>query len=140
ISSKPASDWELTDGVDLSIFKDTVFYLAFTYACQTDGAYRLYYDDIRIRQENTGIVGRYAKTIGAKVLGSVSHQRLHLQIIADENMALKVYAYDLQGRVLAANPLKIEKGRTDYFMTLPPLSAGMYFLKLEGGGDALFLR
>lgn len=140
ISSEPASDWELTDGVDLSFFKNTVFYLAFTYACQTDGAYRLYYDDIRIRQENTGITNNKVMKIGAKVLGGVRHQQLHLQVVAQEDIALGVCAYDLQGRVLCESPLTIKKGNADYTISLPPLSSGMYFLKLEGREEALFLR
>ena len=140
ISSEPASDWELMNGIDLSAFKDSSFYLAFTYACPTDGAYRLYYDDILIQQENTGIIDNKMMKIGAKVLGLVRHQQLHLQIVAEERMVLNVFAYDLQGRVLCEKPLMIKKGRVDYTMTLPSLSAGMYFLKLKGREDALFLR
>lgn len=140
ISSEPASDWELMNGIDLSAFKDSVFYLAFTYACQTDGAYRLYYDDIRIQQENTGITDNKVMETGAKVLGFADHQRLQLQIVAKAQADLNIYGYDLQGRILFERPLSVKQGIGNYTITIPEMSAGMYFLKLEGGGNAMFLR
>lgn len=140
ISSEPAPDWELVNGIDLSTFKNSVFYLAFTYACQTDGAYKLYYDDIRIQQENTGITDNKAMETGAKVLGFADHQRLQLQIVAKAQADLDIYGYDLQRRILFERPLSVKQGIGNYTITIPELPAGMYFLKLEGGGNAMFLR
>lgn len=140
ISSEPASDWEFVNGIDLSAFKDSAFYLAFTYACQTNGAYKLYYDDIRIQQENTGMRENKAMTIGARVLGFAGHQQLRLQIVAQYQAALEIYGYDLQGKILFERSLKVRKGQADYTIAIPALSAGMYFMKLESRKNALFLR
>lgn len=139
MNEEPDNQWNLIDGIDLTEYKNQPFYLAFTYACARNGAYKLFYDDIRI-QVPTHILFHPPKHFSVKVLGMPRDEVLHLRIDSDKPRKIQLMIYNLQGQRLWRRSLMIPEGISSPLFSLPGLASGIYLLRLTDKEDDALIR
>lgn len=128
INGQPANNWEQIEGVDLSPWKNQIFYLAFTYACSTNGAYKLFYDDIKI-QEPTKILNSQLKAFDFKVVGSPKPDELTLFFESPRPEAIILVVYDIHGRQLLRKKCWVSRGQSLQKLALPNFAQGFYSIQ-----------
>ncbi|OJV54919.1 MAG: hypothetical protein BGO31_16400 [Bacteroidetes bacterium 43-16] len=132
MSSAPDSNvWRAVQNIDLSAYKSTPFYLAFTYECGTNGAYELTYDDIKV-QEATSIKTVKGANMGIQVLGEATTNQINLNIDMKATENIELQLFDLLGRKVAAQKANLQSGANRVSFTNLNLNAGMYVIRVIG--------
>lgn len=139
INAAPASQWNLMDGIDLSAFQNQLFYLAFTYSCATDGAYKLFYDDIKI-QSPTAVLSIIPKSFSVTVLGIPIDGVLHLEFNSVSAQKLQLVIYNLQGQRLLHQSLRISEGTSRSSLPLSVVASGIYLLRVTNQRESALVR
>lgn len=124
--------WSQVSGISLSNIKSTPFYLAFTYACGTDSAYELTYDDIVVDFVNSAFKP-LNNQIDVKVLGAASSNLINLGINFKKNTQATIAIYDMAGRRVYNTQLSVTEGNYNYAITNANLNAGMYVIRVTDG-------
>jgi len=137
MSYAPAEDiWTQVNGIDLTDFKGTPFHLAFTYACDTSGAYELSYDDIKVEDNPLGIITPSSRHIGLKVLGEAASGTIHLGIDLTEAGNLNIQMYDMTGRIVCKQNTRGKPGNQRVTLNNINVPEGIYFIKVWVNGDS----
>lgn len=133
MASAPDSNvWKAVQNIDLTTYKGTPFYLAFTYECTTaSGAYELTYDDIKV-EEATGIKTVKGANMGIQVLGEATTNQINLNIDMKANDNIELQLFDLLGRKVAAQKATVQGGANRVSFTNLNLNAGMYVIRVIG--------
>jgi len=121
--------WSQVTGIDLTAYKGTPFYLAFTYECGTTGTYELTYDDIKV-ENATGIKTVNGATLGIQVLGEATTNQINLNVDAKANDNIELQLFDLLGRKVATQKANIQSGANRLSFTGLNLNAGMYVIRV----------
>ncbi|RYD98076.1 MAG: T9SS type A sorting domain-containing protein [Sphingobacteriales bacterium] len=131
LNNAPAGEntWSQVTGIDLTAYKNTPFYLAFTYECGTTGTYELTYDDIKV-ENATGIKTVKGANLGIQVLGEATTNQINLnvEVKAGENIELQLF--DLLGRKVATQKANVQAGANRLSFTGLNLNAGMYVIRV----------
>ena len=136
MGNTPALDtWEQISGIDLTPYKATPFYLAFTYTCGTTGAYELTYDDIVVANKTLGIFSPNRGKLALQVLGDATASAINLGITLDKAGELGVQIFDLTGRRVHHENIKVNSGKSVYTITNTNLQSGMYVIRVSNGAD-----
>lgn len=121
--------WSQVTGINLTAYKGTPFYLAFTYECGTTGTYELTYDDIKV-ENPTGIKTVNGATLGVQVLGEATTNQINLNVEAKANDNIELQLFDLLGRKVATQKANIQSGANRLSFTGLNLNAGMYVIRV----------
>ena len=135
LSTDPALTWEQITGIDLSAYKATPFYLAFTYTCGTTGAYELTYDDIKVANKTVGIFSPSRGQLALQVLGDATAAAINLGISLEKAADLSVQIFDLAGRRVHHENVKANSGKGVYTIANTGLQAGMYVIRISNGAE-----
>lgn len=130
-TDKPDTAWELISGIDLSAYRNTPFYLAFTYASESDGAYELSYDDILISEKPSGINSPSATDLNLKVLGEANRSQVLLQIEVPQATTASIIVYDMQGRTVFNDLRDLLAGENNVSINYGNINAGMYVIRIN---------
>lgn len=125
--------WDQISGIDLTAYKSSPFYIAFTYNCGTDGAYELTYDDIKVQEKTVGIFGTQRGQIGLQVLGDATPNAIQLGISLQKSADLTAQIFDMTGRKVYSQALKASNGRGVYTLANTGLRAGTYVIRISNG-------
>lgn len=123
--------WSQVTGIDLTAYKGTPFYLAFTYECGTTGTYELTYDDIKVA-EPTSIKTVKGANMGIQVLGEATTNQINLNIDMKANDNIELQLFDLLGRKVATQKAMVQGGANRVSFTSLNLNAGMYVIRVIG--------
>jgi len=137
---KPDTAWELVSGIDLSAYRNTPFYLAFTYTSVSDGAYELSYDDILIREKPSEVEHTSPAEMYIRVLGVASRNCILLEIATPEATVAFVSIYDMQGRRVYDSQRKLIAGASVLHLDNCNLNAGMYVVRVNAGAGAAAVK
>ncbi|GEM_PF-467132 len=131
LNNAPTGDntWSQVTGINLTAYKATPFYLAFTYECGTTGTYELTYDDIKV-ENPTGIKTINGATLGVQVLGEATTNQINLNVEAKANDNIELQLFDLLGRKVATQKANIQSGANRLSFTGLNLNAGMYVIRV----------
>lgn len=129
----PNNTWGQISNVDLTAYKGTPFYLAFTYACGDQGAWELTYDDIVVEDNTTGIGNMSKGNLKATVLGFASSNQIKLSIQTEKASKITAEVYDMTGRILHTETFQTNGGQSIYNLSNMNLSAGMHIIRLSDG-------
>ncbi len=133
-SGDPDTTWTQVQNINLAPYKATPFYMAFTYSCDTTGAYELTYDDIQT--SNTTAIGSIKNNnIGAQVLGDASRTQILLDVNLIQNAKTTISIFDMQGRKVAINNYNLHLGNNKVELKNMNLNAGMYIIHISNGTD-----
>lgn len=136
MGNTPALDtWEQISGIDLTPYKSTPFYLAFTYTCGTTGAYELTYDDIVVANKTVGIFSPNRGKLALQVLGDATASAINLGISLEKAADLGVQIFDLTGRRVHHENIKMNSGKGVYTISNTSLQPGMYVIRVTNGAD-----
>jgi hypothetical protein len=129
----PSEDWMPVSDIDLTPYKNTPFFLAFTYSCGEHGAYELSYDDIKVEDETLGINITKERGPDCKVIGTATTAGFTLSITNSkpENFTLEIM--DINGRSGYKRSLKTVAGSGMYTINDAVLLPGFYFIRLYNG-------
>jgi hypothetical protein len=133
MSYRPDADiWSQVTGIDLTDFKSTPFFLAFTYACDTGGAYELSYDDIKVTDNPLNIVSPQKENIDFKVLGEATSEGIILDFNLFSNAGLNIRMYDMTGRIVFCRQnAKGKAGHQQILMENSNIHTGLYIIKVQ---------
>lgn len=133
MASAPDSNvWKAVQNIDLTAYKTTPFYLAFTYECTVaGGAYELTYDDIKV-DEPTSIKTVKGANMGIQVLGEATTNQINLNIDMKANDNIELQLFDLLGRKVATQKATLQGGANRVSFTNLNLNAGMYVIRVIG--------
>lgn len=128
--------WSQVQNIDLTAYKATPFYLAFTYTCDTNGAYELTYDDIQVvNMPVSGIFSPSKGSISIKVLGEALPNRINLGIDLTANADLNIQMYDMTGRIVCQQAIKGRAGSQTYTINPANITAGTYVVRVLNGSN-----
>jgi hypothetical protein len=133
----PANTWTKISDIDLTAYKNTPFYLAFTYSCADSGAYILYYDDIKVAEHPLAIPEIQNALPGLKILGRAHPNKIRLAITLKKAAAVKIEVYDISGRKLYYELLSCPAGRSIQLISGLEIKPGIYFIR---GGTTSGMR
>ncbi|MBL7706256.1 MAG: T9SS type A sorting domain-containing protein [Taibaiella sp.] len=130
LATAPAEDtWTQISNVNLTAYKSTPFYLAFTYECGTTGTYELAYDDIKV-ENATSIKTVNGATVGIQVLGEPTTNQINLNVEVKANENIELQLFDLLGRKVATQKATVQAGANRLSFTSLNLNAGMYVIRV----------
>lgn len=133
LASAPDSNvWSQVKDINLTAYKNTPFYLAFTYDCGTTGAYELTYDDIKVENKTTSINTVKGASVDLQVLGMPSYNSIDLNIDMKNSDKLEISVFDMMGRKVAVRNYNAQAGSNRVSLTDLNLSAGMYVIQVMG--------
>ncbi|HLU17086.1 MAG TPA: choice-of-anchor J domain-containing protein [Edaphocola sp.] len=134
LAQDPAGDnvWSSINNINLTPYKNTPFYLAFTYECGDDGAYELTYDDIII-ENFTSIKPVHAATIGVNVIGEPSHNNIDLNIFMNAAESVTVQVFDMMGRQIASQNAHLAAGANQVSINGVGFNSGVYVIRVVAG-------
>ncbi|WP_118952172.1 T9SS type A sorting domain-containing protein [Taibaiella helva] len=136
MSNMPATDtWEQISGIDLTPYKGSNFYLAFTYECNTSGAYELTYDDIKVQEKTVGIFGTQRGQLALQVLGDATPDAIQLGISLQKSANLTAQIFDMTGRMVYSQALNASNGHGVYTLANTGLRAGTYVIRITNGTE-----
>ncbi|WP_118975558.1 T9SS type A sorting domain-containing protein [Taibaiella koreensis] len=136
MGTTPTADtWEQVAGIDLTPYKSSPFYIAFTYNCGTDGAYELTYDDIKVQNKTVGIFGTNRGQLALQVLGDATANAIQLGISLEKAADVTAQVFDMTGRKVYSQALKVNSGRGVYTLSNTGLQAGMYVIRITNGAE-----
>ncbi|KAA5534676.1 T9SS type A sorting domain-containing protein [Taibaiella lutea] len=131
MSHRPDADiWSQVNGIDLTDFKGTPFFLAFTYACDTGGAYELSYDDIKVTDNPLNIITPATGNIGLKVLGEATSEKIILDFNLTSDTDLSIRMYDMTGKIVYQQNNKGKAGHRQILIENANIHAGLYIIKM----------
>jgi len=133
MASAPDSNvWSQVKDINLTAYKNTPFYLAFTYECGTNGAYELTYDDIKVENKTTGINTVKGASVDLQVLGMPTYNTIELNIDMKNSDKLEIGVFDMMGRRVAVRNHNAQAGSNRVSLTDLNLSTGMYVIQVMG--------
>lgn len=133
LASAPDSNvWSQVKDINLTAYKNTPFYLAFTYECGTTGAYELTYDDIKVENKTTGINTVKGASVDLQVLGMPTYNTIELNIDMKNSDKLEISVFDMMGRRVAVRNHNAQAGSNRVSLTDLNLSTGMYVIQVMG--------
>ncbi len=135
-SDMPDTVWTPVSEIDLSAYRNTPFYLAFTYTCVTDGAYELTYDDIKISAGNVGIRNHSQNDSGIRVLGAATPNNILLQVSTAKAANATFSIYDMQGRRVYNHIHALNSGSNIIAINDCNLNAGIYIIRVSPGAGS----
>lgn len=121
--------WTQISNINLTSYKSTPFYLAFTYECGTTGTYELAYDDIKV-ENGTSIKTVNGATVGIQVLGEPTTNQINLNVEVKANENIELQLFDLLGRKVATQKATVQAGANRLSFTSLNLNAGMYVIRV----------
>lgn len=136
----PDTAWELVDGIDLSAYRNTPFYLAFTYATESDGAYELSYDDILVSESPAGMHSPFWDEMTLRVLGEASSNHILLQVAIPKAAGALLTIYDMQGRSVYDDHRMLKAGNNTLLIDNSNLHAGMYVIRITSASAAAVVK
>jgi len=131
-AAPPLDSWAEISDIQLIDFKDSPFYLAFTYTCGDAGTYALSYDDIRI-QDGSSIAATGRGAIDLYVLGQATRNNIRLQINLQAPADLQIQVLDLSGRIIHTQSTTATAGSNQVLITPGTLQGGLYIIKVQQG-------
>jgi hypothetical protein len=126
----PLEDWTPIADIDLAPYKNTQFFLAFTYGCGTNGAYELIYDDIKVTDEALAIQAIQHDRLNLKVVGDAIANGINLAITYRKDANFNLNIFDLAGKNLYKSQLDIKAGKGIYQIRDAGLLPGMYIIRI----------
>lgn len=142
IEGIPATDnWTQLTGIDLAPYKNTPFYLAFTYQCGTDGAYELTCDDITITEKSTLDIGvRRRQDLDMQVLGTATPGLIRLAVATERPSPLLLDIFNLDGRQVYSKKINTTAKKEMITLSGTGLPAGMYFIRARNYNEQVQLK
>jgi hypothetical protein len=132
MSHAPAADvWSQVNDIDLTDFKNTPFFLAFTYVCDTGGAFELSYDDIKVTDNPLGIKAPATENISLKVLGDATPDKILLSLDLTTPAGLNIRMYDMTGRTVYQKNTKGKAGHQQIMIENTNVLPGLYIIKVQ---------
>lgn len=141
MNGKPAGDntWAQINDIDLTPYKSTPFHIAFTYACDTNGAYELTYDDVKVTEAPVtppnSIYNISKGSIGIKVIGQATTRQINLIIATKQADKLQIEITDMTGKKLYTSSIQASAGEHIYNIQDFNLNAGLYVIKINNSMD-----
>lgn len=133
MTAAPAYYWTPVTGILLDAFKHTPFYLAFTYANTTEGAYEVIYDDISVSNESiTLTTSKKVSNIGFAICGIPDQSQINVCFEPRAASVLQAGIYDMTGRKAHHEEIRLPAGKSTYVIHTA-LSAGLYLLQVNDG-------
>ncbi|RQO30897.1 hypothetical protein DBR32_09300 [Taibaiella sp. KBW10] len=132
LGSVPDTTWKQIKDISLTAYKNTAFYLAFSYECGTAGAYELTYDDIQVQNSTTGINTVKGASVNLQVLGMPTRNTINMNVELKSNDNLEINVYDLIGRKVATQNYAAKAGNNTVVLNNLNLSSGMYVIQVTG--------
>lgn len=126
----PVNEWLNVDGIDLSAYKNSKFFLAFTYKCDSTGAFEISYDDIKI-QDATAINVVKNQNVGVNVIGKATRSEIILQCNLGKAGMLGIQLIDLTGRVVEVKQILAIKGENRIALNNLSLNGGLYVIRVQ---------
>lgn len=131
----PAMEWMPVSDIDLSPYKNTPFFLAFTYSCGEHGAYELSYDDIEVQDETLGIAALTPESyFDLRIIGEASAGYIQLSIAAKKALPVTVDIFDRNGKLLFKKVLQVHEGTGFYALKDTGLLPGLYVIRAYNAG------
>lgn len=127
----PSEEWMPISDIDLTPYKTTPFFLAFTYSCGEKGAYELSYDDIKVQDETLGILTTLANDMELRIIGEANEAMIRLGITTPKAELLYVRMFDYMGRTVYQTQLKTAAGSKVYEYNNIHLLPGLYIVRLN---------
>jgi hypothetical protein len=132
---EPSDNWAPIADIDLSPYKGSPFFLAFTYSCGEQGAYELDYDDIKVEDEALKIDERRSTPFSLKVLGEATGQSINFSVTAAKKMVLNINICDLNGRSCFQTMVNVRDNQNTYTANNSGLKPGLYIIKAWNAGS-----
>lgn len=129
MTEDPVAEWTPIADIDLIPYKNTPFFLAFTYSCGTDGAYELSYDDIRVTDETLSASGPEYAPVGLQVIGTATGACIMMAITSGKTSVLDLNLSDMTGRNVYQKQLSVQAGKGVYPILNTGLLPGLYVLR-----------
>ncbi|MFT4062603.1 MAG: choice-of-anchor J domain-containing protein [Edaphocola sp.] len=134
IASAPDSNVWTSLYADLTQYKATPFYLAFTYvSSSSESTYELTYDDIAIADYDLGILQTRNNALGLKVLGDASNNDIVLSLEGQKAENMDVGIFDMTGRKVYAHTFAVKKGNNVLHIGSNTFNKGMYLIRINNG-------
>lgn len=131
IIDDPIEDWTPIADIDLIPYKNTPFFLAFTYSCGENGAYELIYDDIQVADEALAIQTVQQDHLNLQVIGEVTTNNINLAVTYHRNATFNLNIFDLTGKTLYKGELNIKAGKGMYEVKDVALLPGIYIIRIN---------
>ncbi len=131
MTASPANYWTPVTDISLDSIKYQPFYLAFTYRCDTSGAYEILYDDILISNKTLFLPATKQDGFEARLITpdpGVSSFRL--RISSSEHAPLLYQVVEASGRSLFQGTLTLHKGVHIYDIPGGSFASGLYYIQL----------
>jgi len=125
-----ANSWSEINGIDLTNYKSTPFYLAFTYECGTSGAWELSYDDIKI-QNPTSIAAQNNGGLDIRVLGIPTTSQIILGLSMEYAGMVNAKIIDMTGRMVHFKNFQVSSGQSTHTISNLSLNSGIYVILLS---------
>lgn len=129
----PLEDWTPIADIDLAPYKDTPFFLAFTYSCGVNGAYELIYDDIKVMDEALAIPAVQHSRLYLQVVGAATTGCINLAVTYYKDASFSLTIFDLSGKNLYKSQLDIKVGKAIYPIKTTGLMPGIYLIRINNG-------
>lgn len=124
----PGEEWNLVNDINLSAYKDTPFYLAFSYQCGSEGAYALYYDDVAVA-DATGVAPVSPSHFSLKSIGRASENTIPLLLETASAQHVDIRVIDLSGRlVYRKRNIFFRAGSSKFILRPASLQPGIYLI------------
>lgn len=132
LTTLPDTAWNKVENISLNSYKNTPFYLAFVYQCDSTSAWEWTLDDIMVTDKNTSIKNVDGNIAGIQVLGQASHHQINLNIDAKLNGQYELQLFDLLGRNIATQKIELQTGSNRINFNNLNLNSGMHIIRLMG--------
>lgn len=125
--------WNKVNGILLNSYKNTPFYMAFVYQCDTVAAWEWTLDDINVTDSiTTGIKNITGNIANMQVLGQAQSNQINLNIEAVNNGQYELQIFDLLGRNINNQSVNLQSGNNRISLSNLNLSSGMHIIRLKG--------
>lgn len=133
MTAAPAYYWTPVTGILLDTVKLHPFYLAFTYANTTAGAYEVIYDDISVGNESITLAfSPKSDEIGVTLCGIPSPAQIPVCFELKAAAELQASIFDRTGREVHQEKIRLPAGKSSYILHTA-LTAGLYLLRVHDG-------
>lgn len=122
--------WSQVTGINLTAYKSTPFFLAFTYECATTGAYGYTLDDIKVVNNTSSINNTSDYNKDFLVLGNPTGTIINLRFSTAKAGIYTAEVIDMNGRTITSQNFNISNGINDFAIQNINLPAGMYLIKM----------
>jgi len=141
LDALPEEDaWTQVGDIGLNAYKNTPFYLAFTYTCGSNGAYELSYDDIKVTEQPLRLQSPEKTPLQAAVLGTPATGLISLGLQLETGSRLTIVVYNLDGQVICKRNMQGRQGYNTIAVGDRYFAPGLYFIKIAAGSSMLTLK